>query len=519
MQLGAGQVFAGYTIVGLLGGGETGQVYLARHPRLPREDALKVLSESVSADPQFRDRFRSTADRAAGLWHPHIVGVHDRGEQDGRLWIAMDYVRGEDTGRIVERHPGGLPLEQVVAVVGAVASALDYAHGKGLLHRDVRPGNIMITSEDARNQRILLTDFGIARRLDGGPGLTAADITVGMVDFAAPEQLLGQAVDGRADQYSLAATCYFLLTGAAPFHDADPTVVIGRQLNAPPPRLAATHRWLEALDPVLARALSKDPAARFASCAEFATAVAQAVPYAAAPHTSAPHTSAPHASAPYMSPAPIAPPVAQASPYPDAGNLPGALPGAPPGAPPGWSRPAPEPAKSGRGARILAGVLAVLLLGTAIGAGVLGAQWRKAVVAVEASDDAGDEAAAGKSAAKEMQSAAEAFAVLLTSIDAKNLDSDIAQILDGSTGEFKDMYGETSGQLRQLLIDNNSTSRGNVVDSAVQSFDGDVGVVLLFVDQAVSGKNSPDPRLDRSRLKITMRNVEGRWLAEKVELP
>jgi len=312
-------------------------------------------------------------------------------------------------------------------------------------------------------------------------------------------------VDGRADQYSLAATCYFLLTGAAPFHDADPAVVIGRQLNAPPPRLAATHRWLEALDPVLARALSKDPAARFASCAEFVTALVQAVPYAAAPHTSAPHTS----------PAPIAPSVAQAPPYPrpypDAGNLPGAL----PGAPPGWSRPAPEPAKSGRGARILAGVLAVLLLGTAIGAGVLGAQWRKAVVAVEA----GDQAAADQRAAKEMQSAAEAFAVLLTSIDAKNLDSDIAQILDGSTGEFKDMYGETSGQLRQLLIDNNSTSRGNVVDSAVQSFDGDVGVVLLFVDQAVSGKNSPDPRLDRSRLKITMRNVEGRWLAEKVDLP
>lgn len=506
MELGAGQVFAGYTIIGILGGGETGQVYLARHPRLPREDALKVLSESVSADPQFRDRFRSTADRAAGLWHPHIVGVHDRGEQDGRLWIAMDYVRGEDTGRIVERHSGGLPLEQVVVVVGAVASALDYAHGKGLLHRDVRPGNIMITSEDARNQRILLTDFGIARRLDGESGLTAADVTVGAVEFAAPEQLLGQSVDGRADQYSLAATCYFLLTGAAPFHDADPAVVIGRQLNAPPPRLAATHRWLEALDPVLARALSKDPAARFASCAEFATAVAQAVPYAAAPHTSAP----------YMSPAPIAPPVAQASPYPDAGNLPGAL----PGAPPSWSRPAPAPAvKPGRGARILAGVLAVLLLGTAIGAGVLGAQWRKAVVAVEASDDAGDEAAAGKSAAKEMQSAAEAFAVLLTSIDAKNLDSNTAQVLDGSTGDFKDKYGETSGQLRQLLIDNNSSSRGTVVDSAVQSFDGDVGVVLLFVDQAVSSKSSPDPRLDRSRLKITMRTVEGRWLAEKVELP
>jgi serine/threonine-protein kinase len=171
MPLANGQTFAGYKILRRLGSGGMGDVYLAQHPRLPRQDALKVLAADVSADAEYRARFAREADLASTLWHPNIVGVHDRGEDDGQLWISMDYVEGQDAARLVARQPSsGLRPQQVIKVVGAVANALDYAHERGLLHRDVKPANIMITSDE---QRILLADFGIARSRNDISGLTA----------------------------------------------------------------------------------------------------------------------------------------------------------------------------------------------------------------------------------------------------------------------------------------------------------------------------------------------------------
>src|SRR5690348_13150322 len=167
MPLADGATFAGYTIVRKLGSGGMGEVYLAQHPRLPRRDALKVLAAAVSADGEYRQRFNREADIAASLWHPHIVGVHDRGDFEGQLWISMDYVEGTDAGRLVrERHPGGLPSADVVDIVTAVAGALDYAHERGLLHRDVKPANILLSQQESGEQRIVLADFGIARWAD-----------------------------------------------------------------------------------------------------------------------------------------------------------------------------------------------------------------------------------------------------------------------------------------------------------------------------------------------------------------
>ncbi len=278
MPLSSGQTFAGYRIVRLLGSGGMGEVYLAEHPRLPRRDALKVLPADVSADPEYRARFEREADLASKLWHPHIVSVHDRGEYNGQLWISMDYVDGVDAGRLLaERYRAGMPVVEVERIVAAVASALDYAHKQGLLHRDVKPANIMLThlGDDDAEQRILLADFGIARSIDDISGLTATNMAIGTVGYCAPEQLMGEDLDGRADQYALAATAYHLLTGSQLFPHSNPAVVIGRHLNATPPALADTNAELAVLDPALAVALAKDPDDRFRRCIDFARALSE----------------------------------------------------------------------------------------------------------------------------------------------------------------------------------------------------------------------------------------------------
>jgi serine/threonine-protein kinase len=275
MPLTNGETFAGFRIVRLLGAGGMGEVYLAEHPRLPRRNALKILPAEVSADDEYRSRFNREADLASTLWHPHIVSVHDRGEFNGQLWISMDYVDGLDAARLLaERYPAGMPMDEALRIVTAVASALDYAHKQGLLHRDVKPANIMLTHvDDDEEQRILLADFGIARNVDDISGLTATNMTVGTVAYAAPEQLMGEEIDGRADQYALAATAYHLLTGSQLFPHSNPAVVISRHLNSTPPALADTRPGLAALDPVMSAALAKDPNERFQRCADFARAL------------------------------------------------------------------------------------------------------------------------------------------------------------------------------------------------------------------------------------------------------
>jgi serine/threonine-protein kinase len=274
MPLGDGQLFAGYTILRRLGSGAMGEVYLVQHPRLPRRDALKVLPAEFTTDDEYRQRFHREADVAATLWHPHIVGVHDRGEFEGQLWISMDYVDGTDAAHLQqERYSGGMPPDEVVKIVTAVADALDYAHQNELLHRDVKPANILLSRPELGKERILLADFGIARWINDASGLTSNSMTVGTVAYAAPEQLMGEPLDGRADQYALAATAFHLLTGSTLFQNPNQAAVISQHITAPPPPIAERRPELSGLDPVLAKALAKSRDDRYPSCLDFAEAL------------------------------------------------------------------------------------------------------------------------------------------------------------------------------------------------------------------------------------------------------
>ena len=276
MPLAEGQDFAGYTIERILGSGGMGEVYLARHPRLPRHDALKVLGTAVSSDEEYRQRFNLEAEMVATLHHPHIVTIYDRGDTDGQLWLAMEFVDGTDAARLLtDQYPDGIPAVDVVRIVSGIADALDYAHSHHVLHRDIKPANILIGQNGASANRILLADFGVARWIGKANNLTGADMTVGTVNYAAPEQLKGEELDGRADQYALAATSYHLLTGEAPFANSNPAIVIGHHLSSAPPKIGRED--LARFGPVFAKALAKKPGDRFRTCGDFARAMQDAL--------------------------------------------------------------------------------------------------------------------------------------------------------------------------------------------------------------------------------------------------
>jgi serine/threonine-protein kinase len=268
--------FADYVIEGVLGQGGMGTVYLARHPRLPRLVALKLLNRAVSEDEELRRRFELEANVVARLEHPGIVGVYDRGSQDGHLWISMQYVRGTDAARL---DPRTTRPDQVLQIIGDTAKALDYAHGRGVLHRDIKPANILIAEAEAgRDTRALLTDFGIARLLDADTKLTATGTFTATLAYASPEQLSGEPVDHRADQYSLGCTLYTMLAGQPPFPSTNPGQIVAGHIAKPVPRLSDTRPELpRQLDNVIARALAKHRDERFASCGDFAAAAAAAL--------------------------------------------------------------------------------------------------------------------------------------------------------------------------------------------------------------------------------------------------
>ncbi|WP_228822592.1 serine/threonine-protein kinase [Nocardia cyriacigeorgica] len=252
-----------------------GSVYLAKHPRLPRRTALKLLNPDLFDDKETRARFEREADLAAQLDHPNIVTVYDRGAEDGQLWISMQYIDGVDAASL---DPNTLPVLRAVQIIADTAQALDFAHSMGVLHRDVKPANILLSTAHTGPERVYLTDFGIARLRDDGGHLTQTGSFTATIAYASPEQLTGAPLDHRTDQYSLACSLYWLLTGTAPFSAPHPVAVIQGHLQHQPPALSSVRHGLPiALDAVLARGLAKRPGERYGSCAEFADAVRAAL--------------------------------------------------------------------------------------------------------------------------------------------------------------------------------------------------------------------------------------------------
>ncbi|WP_433194050.1 serine/threonine-protein kinase [Nocardia sp. CA-107356] len=276
--LAPGTVFAGYLIERVLGTGGMGTVYLARHPRLPRRDALKVLAQIHSGDNEFRARFIREAELAARLEHPNIVAVHDRGVCDGRLWIAMQFVDGIDAAELIRHDGAELPPERASHIVGSAARGLDAAHRAGLLHRDVKPANILLESRPGEPDRVFVSDFGIARAAGQSTALTSVGSVLATLAYAAPEQLMGGVVDQRADVYALGCTLYELLTRTKPFPRNTAIAVMQAHVQDPPPRATEVNPLLpQAIDRVIARALAKSPDDRYPSCGALADAAAAAL--------------------------------------------------------------------------------------------------------------------------------------------------------------------------------------------------------------------------------------------------
>ncbi len=235
---GPGSHVAGYLLEEQVGAGGMAVVFRAHDERLDRTVALKLLSPTLASDEAFRQRFMRESRAAAAVDDPHIIPVYEAGEVAGVLFIAMRFVPGGDAQSLVARS-GPLPPRRAAEIVSQMASALDAAHEAGLVHRDVKPANMLLDVRPGRREHAYLSDFGLTKAALAGSGLTATGHFLGTLDYIAPEQLQGQDVDGRADQYGLAAAAVELLTGTPPFPRTDARAVMYAQLSEPAPSLSA----------------------------------------------------------------------------------------------------------------------------------------------------------------------------------------------------------------------------------------------------------------------------------------
>ncbi len=276
-EFSVGSQIAGYRLEERIGQGGMAVVFRAYDSRLDRQVALKILAPGLSQDDAFRQRFIRESRAAAAVDDPHITPVFEAGEADGVLFIAMRFVRGGDVRSLIDRL-GPLPPERVAEIVSQVASALDAAHARGLVHRDVKPANMLLEPNPAadRPDHVYLSDFGLSKTSLAVSGLTATGQFLGTLDYVAPEQIEGRPLDGRTDAYALACSAYEMLCGEPPFRRDQGVSVMYAHLSEPPPPIRPRRPGLPpAIDEVMAKGLAKSPADRYASCRDFATALRQ----------------------------------------------------------------------------------------------------------------------------------------------------------------------------------------------------------------------------------------------------
>ncbi len=273
-----GSQLGDYRIESLLGRGGMGVVYLAEHVRLKRKVALKILSGELTDNPAFRERFVRESELAASLDHPNIIPIYDAGESDGLAFIAMRYVGGSDLDAVI-RTLGPQPLGRVVQIARQVGSALDAAHSRGLIHRDVKPGNILLVEgEHGDPDHAYLSDFGLTKRPGSDTGLTGTGQFIGSVDYMAPEQIEGKPIDGRSDIYSLGCVLFECLTGTKPFVRDSEVAALWAHVQAERPTATALNPELPgAIDAVLEKAMARSPDERFGTCRELSAAVGGAL--------------------------------------------------------------------------------------------------------------------------------------------------------------------------------------------------------------------------------------------------
>ena len=268
-QLQLGSVIAGYRIDELISRGGMGVVYRATNLGLNRIYALKVIAPELAVDEQFRGRFKREMRLAASLHHPSIVGIHYAGEQDGLLFFVMDFVYGHDLRELISRS-GALYPDRAVALLMELAGALDAAHQRGLVHRDVKPANILISVRDGE-EHAYLTDFGVAKRFDTASDLTARDAVVGTVDYMSPEQITGGEIDARTDVYALGCVFFQMLTGEVPYGRPNSVAKLFAHVHDPPPSLEGQLAELYPhFGPVIEQAMAKSPEERYLSAGDFA---------------------------------------------------------------------------------------------------------------------------------------------------------------------------------------------------------------------------------------------------------
>jgi len=400
-ELQTGSEFAGCRIEGVLGRGGMGVIYRATELRLGRPVALKLIATEQASDPDVRERFEREARMTASIEHPNVVPVYGAGEEDGHLYLVMRFVPGTDLHHLL-RSEGRLAPARAASIVAQVADALDAAHAAGLVHRDVKPANILIGGDHA-----YLSDFGITRVQTSDTRITDSGNWIGTVDFMAPEHLRGEPTDARADVYALGCVLYTALTGEPPFRRQTVPATITAHLHEPPPRPSLAVPGLpEAFDSVIARALAKDPSQRYPSAGDLGRAARAAVAgerVSTARGSVATGAATPEEAEPTrMGPLPGATAVLERPGDDDATRVAGA--GAGDGSAPPPRRPVDVKVQRGRGRKqALAATIVVLLI--------------PAVLLVRWVGGAGDGTETGPLSAGEVRSAAQKFAAAYTDED------------------------------------------------------------------------------------------------------